>query len=320
MVEVITTARLHMGFFDLNGGLGRRFGSIGLSLDQPATKLQLWRDDQFHAEGDGAERALSEAKSFAAAMGLSSGVGLKLISAIPEHAGLGSGTQMALAVGMGMAKLFDLPESLESVASMTERGARSGIGIGTFALGGLIVDGGRGADTVVPPVISRMAFPEEWCIILIFDKSARGVHGEAEIQAFKTLPQFSSESAAELCRYVLMQALPALAEHNLAAFGEAVFELQARVGDHFALAQGGGRYASRNVTSVLELLGQQGVVCRGQSSWGPTGFAVVENEMHAKHLLEGLESKYIECDDLAFMLCKARNLGAVVTEKMLWKC
>ncbi len=28
------SARLHLGFFDLNGGLGRRFGSLGLSLDR----------------------------------------------------------------------------------------------------------------------------------------------------------------------------------------------------------------------------------------------------------------------------------------------
>ena len=31
-IVVTTSSRLHMGFFDLNGGLGRRFGSIGVSL------------------------------------------------------------------------------------------------------------------------------------------------------------------------------------------------------------------------------------------------------------------------------------------------
>ena len=36
-VVVTTSSRLHMGFFDLNGGLGRRFGSIGVSLKSPAT-------------------------------------------------------------------------------------------------------------------------------------------------------------------------------------------------------------------------------------------------------------------------------------------
>ena len=38
-VSVTTSARLHMGFFDLNGNLGRRFGSIGVSLQAPMTSL-----------------------------------------------------------------------------------------------------------------------------------------------------------------------------------------------------------------------------------------------------------------------------------------
>ncbi len=36
-VRVIAPARLHLGFLDLNGGLGRLFGSIGLAIDTPRT-------------------------------------------------------------------------------------------------------------------------------------------------------------------------------------------------------------------------------------------------------------------------------------------
>ncbi len=32
-VSVEATARLHLGFLDMNGGLGRKFGGLGLSLD-----------------------------------------------------------------------------------------------------------------------------------------------------------------------------------------------------------------------------------------------------------------------------------------------
>ncbi|MFD0935973.1 GHMP kinase, partial [Methylobacterium trifolii] len=38
-VEVEAPARLHFGFLDLHGGLGRRFGSIGLAIDAPAVRL-----------------------------------------------------------------------------------------------------------------------------------------------------------------------------------------------------------------------------------------------------------------------------------------
>src|SRR3990167_4870017 len=73
-VAVTTTARLHMGFFDLNGNLGRRFGSIGVSLDQPATELNAWRAEGFSAEGNDAERAIKVAKKLAKAVNLQGGI------------------------------------------------------------------------------------------------------------------------------------------------------------------------------------------------------------------------------------------------------
>ena len=77
-----------------------------------------------------------------------------------------------------------------------------------------------------------------------------------------------------------MQALPALAEARLDAFGAAITEIQATVGDHFAPAQG-GRFSSPVVASALERLGALGAACRGQSSWGPTGFVVAASAAEA---------------------------------------
>ncbi|MEZ0233308.1 MAG: beta-ribofuranosylaminobenzene 5'-phosphate synthase family protein [Methylophilaceae bacterium] len=310
-VAVMTTARLHMGFFDLNGGLGRKFGSIGVSLDHPATQLQAFKSDTFTVEGENGERALKMACQLAKTLNLQGGVHLNIQSIIPEHAGLGSGTQLALAVGLAMNKLYGLSLTIKDIALMTERGARSGIGLGTFAAGGVIVDGGRAEKTEIPPVIARADFPEEWRIILIFDHAKRGVHGAEEVEAFKTLPQFPADEAAMLCRSVLMQALPALAEQDLAAFGAAIKQLQERTGDHFAPAQG-GRYASRSVAEVIEWLGHQGVTCLGQSSWGPTGFAVYPTEQAASSALIKLNDIFGEKKNLTFALCKGRNQGGLV--------
>ncbi|HEY0268804.1 MAG TPA: beta-ribofuranosylaminobenzene 5'-phosphate synthase family protein, partial [Methyloradius sp.] len=218
----MTTGRLHMGFFDLNGGLGRKFGSIGVSLSEPATELQAFKAADFSVEGLAGERALNMAKHLAASLGLKGGVHLNIRQLIPEHAGLGSGTQLALAVGLVMSELYGLDLTIRDIAMMTGRGARSGIGLGTFAAGGVIIDGGRAEKTEIPPVIARAEFPEEWRILLIYDHGLRGVHGAQEVEAFRSLPEFSAESAATLCRYVLMQALPALAEKNLHGFGLAI--------------------------------------------------------------------------------------------------
>lgn len=311
-VSVTTMARLHMGFLDLHGGLGRRFGSIGLTLAEPATQLTVSRSVDFFAAGAGSERAAQYARHFHESMGLKGAAAIKLDRMIPEHAGLGSGTQMALAVGWALAKLHGLDVSVREVAALTERGARSGIGIGAFEQGGLLVDGGRGANTVVPPVLARLEFPAEWHVLLIFDNSGIGVHGKQEIEAFRTLPEFPAETAAELCRRVLMQALPAVAERDLKAFGAAIYEIQCRVGDYFAFAQGGGRFTSPTIGSLLEWLRQQGVDCVGQSSWGPTGFAVFESEPEAQAMAAALKEKYAGQDHMSFMVCQARNQGCEV--------
>jgi beta-ribofuranosylaminobenzene 5'-phosphate synthase len=312
-VSVTTTARLHMGFFDLNGDLGRRFGSIGVSLDGPATELHAWPADRFVAVGPGAERAIRIAQKLADTLQLEGGMHMQLQHIIPEHAGLGAGTQMSLAVGLALNRLYDLGLIIEDVARLTERGARSGIGLGTFAVGGVIIDGGRGEQTLIPPVIARADFPEAWRIVLIFDRTHTGVHGAEEIAAFRNLPEFPADAAAKLCRHVLMQALPALAEHDLASFGAAIRELQERTGDHFAPAQG-GRYASPRVSAALQWLAGQNVDCYGQSSWGPTGFAVFASEFAAEEFMRRLHAQFRHDNALEFMLCKGLNRGGRVHE------
>jgi predicted sugar kinase len=44
-VTVTVPARLHLGFVDLNGELGRRFGSLGIAIDTPRTRLSLGRGE-----------------------------------------------------------------------------------------------------------------------------------------------------------------------------------------------------------------------------------------------------------------------------------
>ena len=57
-VTVIAPARLHMGFIDLSGSLGRHFGSIGLALKEITTEITMRRADQCIARGPVSERAI----------------------------------------------------------------------------------------------------------------------------------------------------------------------------------------------------------------------------------------------------------------------
>ncbi|MEM7222811.1 MAG: beta-ribofuranosylaminobenzene 5'-phosphate synthase family protein [Pseudomonadota bacterium] len=308
-VRVTVPARLHLGFLDLEGGLGRRYGSLGITLDGPSTRLYLRPAAGPSTSGPDCERAQAYLLRLVEDFGLNEDLELTIEQAIPAHAGLGSGTQLALAVGHAVERLFALGLSATELANRLDRGARSGIGLGAFTQGGVLLDGGRGALDEPPPIISRFDFPNDWRIFLIYDHSNLGVHGPAELEAFQALPPFPAEAAAGLCRLVLMMILPALAERDLGRFGAGISELQRVVGDHFAPAQG-GRFASPGVSEVLTWLEAEGTVGIGQSSWGPTGFALCSSEQVGLQRLEQALARWPDTSGLRFDLHRGRNRGA----------
>lgn len=309
-VRVTAPARLHLGFLDMNGGLGRRFGSLGLTLDGLATTVHARPANRLCAAGPSAERALRVARTLCERFRWPAGAELSVEDVIPEHVGLGSGTQLGLAIGTALAHLHDQPVTARDLAAVLERGARSGIGIGAFTDGGVILDGGRGADEASPPVIARLTFPEHWRVLLILHRDGLGLHGGEEVQAFQALPPFPAERAAHLCRLMVMAALPALAENDAGTFGRAVGELQRTVGDHFAAVQG-GRFTSPAVADALSWLEAEGIPGVGQSSWGPTGFAIVGDADRATALLIAAKRRW-KGSALEFRLCRGRNEGATV--------
>jgi len=286
-ISIRAPGRLHLGFIDLHGGLGRKFGSLGLALAEVATTLTATRSERAHCEGPSSERALEYAETVLRRLSLPGSVSIQIEEAVPEHAGLGSGTQLALAVSAVVSRLFGLSLDTARLAALTERGMRSGIGIGAFAYGGFLVDGGRGSNSLVPPVISRCPFPTNWRVLLIFDHAQHGLHGQRERDAFEQLPQMQEAAAGDLSRRVLIQMLPALAEQDFSSFVEAVTYVQNAVGDLFSAVQG-GRYTSQRVAAVLDWLQRQGVRGFGQSSWGPTGFAFFESERAAQQVASEL--------------------------------
>jgi beta-RFAP synthase len=295
-----------MGFIDLGASLGRRFGSLGVGVNEIATRLTISAASELRAEGVEAERALKAARRFAEVTGIDGRVCIRLDEAIPGHVGLGSGTQLALAVGMGLTRFHGLALGVRQIAQTIERGARSGIGIAVFEQGGMIVDGGRGPGTTTPPVIARLAVPDAWRFILVFDPRGQGLHGSGELQAFSELPPFPLAEARRLSHLLLMQALPALAEGDIEGFGNVVTDLQNTVGDHFAPAQG-GRFTSPLVADAMDRLQRLGAVAIGQSSWGPTGFCLVESQASAESMTAEIQAGI---PALHCVVATARNRGA----------
>lgn len=311
IVEVEAPARLHLGFLDLHGGLGRRFGSIGLTVDSLATRLRAERTAGVTADGPGAQRALRYARAYLDARGIEGGVDIRLSQAIPDHVGLGSGTQMALAVGTAIDRLYGGESDSASIARTLKRGTRSGIGIGAFEQGGFMLDCGRGEAEGVPPLAVRLPFPEPWRALLLFDTRGQGLHGAKEVAAFAELPEFPEQAAAHLCRLVMMQVLPGVLEARLPPVAGAIGEIQRVVGDHFAPAQG-GRFTSPVVSAALEWTVEQGFSGVGQSSWGPTGFVLLEDAAQAQWLERALKRRFGGVSTFRTQQVAARNRGAGV--------
>ncbi|MCG7910316.1 MAG: GHMP kinase [Candidatus Thiodiazotropha taylori] len=311
VVEVEAPARLHLGFLDLHGGLGRKFGSIGLTIDSLATRLRATKSSDITANGPAAQRALKVAKQYVQTNGLKGGVDIKLLQAIPDHVGLGSGTQMALAVGTAIERLYGGVRDSGTIAHSLNRGKRSGIGIGAFDQGGFILDCGRGEDDAIPPVPIRLEFPSSWRILLLFDSRGQGLHGKAEVGAFTELPQFPEQSAAHLCRLAMMQVVPGVMEAHLEPFAKAIGEIQQVVGDHFSSAQG-GRFTSPMISAALTWLAEQGFKGVGQSSWGPTGFVLLKGQTQANSVERELKHRFGELSSFRCQQVAARNVGAEV--------
>jgi beta-ribofuranosylaminobenzene 5'-phosphate synthase len=113
-----------------------------------------------------------------------------------------------------------------------------------------------------------------------------------------------------LCRVALMQALPALAGQDLAGFGAAISDIQRRVGDYFAPAQG-GRFASRAVAEATAALEAAGALGIGQSSWGPTGFAFAGSQAEAERLAKLLP----QGSGLDIRIASGNNRGAIIRKQ-----
>jgi beta-ribofuranosylaminobenzene 5'-phosphate synthase len=314
-VRVEASARLHLGFLDLNGGTGRRFGSLGLAIDRPVTSLTIERAPAMRVEGSERERVAAYLADLRDRLSLNGFYAVILEEAIPAHVGLGSGTQLALALAAALRTLENLPPDTSSDALFLQRGLRSGIGAALFSTGGFIVDGGHGAVKAMPPILCRLAFPEEWRVILVLDTQMQGVHGAREREAFADLPQFPAAAAADICRRVLMQTLPAIIEHDLPRFGDAISSIQTVLGNYFAPAQGGGRYTSPSVAAVMSALERHGAKGIGQSSWGPAGFAFVASDDEAQRLVKLVQTDRLPEENRAaknpiMLICKPLNRGA----------
>jgi predicted sugar kinase len=322
-VEVRTPCRLHLGMLSFGVREIRSFGGVGVMIDRPGVLLRVERSDRLNARGPLAERAVAFAEACGRAWGIEPACGIEVALVPRSHAGLGSGTQLGLAVAAGVRHLFlrepveDAPsaapggESLEpaeqawtfdtsdaiALARAVGRGRRSCVGVYGFSRGGLIMEGGRlppdgpedDATRDFSPMVARVRLPSAWRCVVVTQRDAIGLHGAAEKQAFAALPPVPLEISAELARIAVMDMLPAAVEGRFDEFSDAVFRYGLLAGKPFEPASSRLPHAG-STAELVELLGEVGVRGAAQSSWGPTVMACCRSLDAAAALCERLES------------------------------
>jgi beta-RFAP synthase len=327
MIRVQTGSRLHFGLLNLSpdkmwtNWLGeevlpaRHYGGVGLMVERPGLRLTAEPAVEWTADGPLAERVLGCAKRIVRHVSRENlqPLHFQVCEALPEHMGLGSGTQLALAVARAMAAGLEKLGAPE-LAHVAGRGLRSALGVHGFAHGGFLVEAGKISSTEIAPLILQSDFPPEWPVVIVLPSWGQGLHGKAESEAFGRLSKDNSALAAgdALCRVVLLGILPALRSRDWQTFGEAVYDYNVRAGAVFAPIQG-GVYTHTATAELVRVTRRFGVPGVGQSSWGPAVFAIARDMDQAAALAREIQTRF-ELEEREVLVTRARNHGATAEQ------
>ncbi len=314
MIRVVSPSRLHLTLIDLNAEIGRVDGGAGITLESPGLELSATEADTVEVFGDSllASRMKRAAESLLPA---GKGIRLHIEDSLPDHVGLGSGTQAALSAAAAVNKMYGLGKSVRELAISVGRGGTSGIGVAAFENGGFILDGGHkfkdkrafspSAASHVPPgpVLFRRDFPD-WPIVLAIPNT-KGVHDAAEVDIFKKFCPIPLAEVQEISHVILMQMLPSLVEEDLESFGKAI--------NHFQLAGFKKREVElqpQPVLDIMDYMQDNGASGAGISSFGPVVYGIVGSAGEGKKLQQEVQQMLNESLGGKVLLTKAKNHGA----------
>jgi beta-ribofuranosylaminobenzene 5'-phosphate synthase len=290
-VIIETPSRIHLGLIDLHGGLGRVDGGIGLSLGEPGILLEVrpCREILVRGGDDGSRATASRvAATVLQEIRAPGGMEITLRRVYPSHVGLGSGSQLALAVARGACELFGRSHPVRELAWMAGRGGTSGIGTAAFELGGFLVDGGHSfgeagekadfrpsaasAGVRPAPVIARHDFPPGWQVVLATPRIPAGASGAREMDIFRGACPVPLGEVRETCHEVLMRMLPGVVDGDLGLFAAAVNRIQ-----NLGFKKVEHSLQPPEIRLLMEEMRDAGAPCAGMSSFGPTVYAITDS-------------------------------------------
>ncbi len=284
-IEVVAPARLHFGLLSFGQPAVRQFGGCGVMLKNPCVRLSFIPAARFSVSGACARRVAAFAGAWSQRTGRELKCEISVEAFIPPHVGLGSGTQLALSVAAGLFRLLmpETPLRPGRLAASVGRGQRSAVGTYGFALGGLIAERGKWPDEPLGELLGHVSFPPAWRFVLLRPPGEQGRNGRSERAAFATLPPVPVGTTKRLLEILEIELLPACRKANCEEVGHAMHAFGQLAGSCFAACQGGA-FASPRIDRLVRTLRELGVAGVGQSSWGPTVFALTPSAQAAQDL------------------------------------
>jgi len=290
MIRITAPSRLHFGLMNAGNLPGQpSFGGLGLMIESPAVVVSIECASEWNVIGPFAERVLDSARKVVAAFKSNERFHMTVEACPPAHIGLGVGTQLALATCQAVCLQLSQERTPQELALWAGRGKRSAIGVEGFDSGGFIFDQGKG-DHEALGYTQRYDWPDEWKIVLARPHTTAIWHGDSEVEAFARSrhPDACIRVSENLRNLAIDTVIPALADLDFELFGEALYEFNRAAGKAFAEDQG-GMYSSPEVEALIAWIRNRGIPGVGQSSWGPTIFAICRNESEADRIASELK-------------------------------
>jgi beta-ribofuranosylaminobenzene 5'-phosphate synthase len=318
-VRVTAGARLHFGFCNLSLAHGRLYGGLGVAVDEPRLTVRTDPAGSVVCEDPVAREYARRATDLLDLPGAA----VRVERSLPRHAGLGSGTQLALATLTAIARAYDRDPEPRRRAPALGRGGRSGVGVATFEAGGFVVDAGHATarfttapppdgQWTVPQVTARREIPEGWRFLVIVPDAEPGRSDDAEDESMRAVVERADPDVSDRVAGVLVRrALPAIADGSARRFGEAVAEIGRLNGTWYADEQG-GVYRPPVGDIVAHLADSAAVFGAGQSSWGPAVYGITDAERGEDAARAGREALAAAGVDGEVVLARGRNRGAAV--------
>jgi beta-ribofuranosylaminobenzene 5'-phosphate synthase len=241
----------------------------------------------------------------------------------PSHVGLGSKTQLSLAIATAIMKLKQINNiSIKELTRLMERGGTSGIGWRGFTSGGFIVDAGHefgvgkeketylpsSASTSADPALTifRHPIPEHWRFVLVIPNIKKGAYGDEEVSIFQTHAPIPKTEVNEVSHQILMKIIPGILKKDIVCFGEGLKRIQSIGFKRIEI-----ELQHDIVKNILKFFKEYKVKAYGMSSFGPSVVAITESDEEANVLLREVQ-KLISGYGGHIYICKPNNFGAKI--------